>query len=60
MEVDEDEPVVKRMNLNVDDQGTMSMVADRVEVVKRLGKRYEHQDDDGITVYDRLGNQINC
>lgn len=58
MEVDEDdEPVVKRMNLNdAGHKNSMSMIADRVEVGQRLGKRYEDHND-GVTVYDRLGNE---
>ena len=55
MEVDEheDEPVVKRMNLNMNENNSRTMVADRVEVAKRLGSRYD--DAHETTVHDRLG-----
>ena len=51
MEIDEDEePIVKRLNVDSHERISMTMVADKVEVQQRLGDRYAAD-----TVHDRLG-----
>jgi len=51
MEVDDDEPQVKRLNVHDNRANQMSMVADKVEIRQRLGARYNDE-----TVHNRLGN----
>merc|ERR1711962_1762797 len=52
MEVDEDEPVVKSLNTFDENQTlTRTMHADRQEIQKRLGDRYN------TSVYDRLDDR---
>jgi len=58
MEVDEDEPTIKRMNIQTDtfDPRSRTMMADRVEIGQQFGKRIDDGYGTGASaVRDRLG-----
>ena len=53
MEIDGDEPEVKRLNLHRDGPNQMTMIADKVELKQKLGSRYSPS-----RVQDRLGRDM--